>query len=178
MRNVITNSRECCPRGGTDGAAPCRSERSFLDFHPKHTKGIHHETHLSVTSTGQWYFHGGRAGIITHHNEQSCLRPGNGVPLPTGYYNPYGQGPYGGYSQGYAASYRANNNMFRSHGGMFGSRAYGYSDYGNVPSGYGNRFDYGIGPHIRPMADRAISSRPTAPFTCLSGSGITERGTV
>ena len=66
-----------------------------------------------------------------------------------GYYNPYGQGPYGGYGQGYAAPYRANSSMFPSHGGMFGSRAYGYSGYGNVPSGYGNRFDYGIGPHVR-----------------------------
>ena len=28
------------------------------------------------------------------------------------------------------------------------------------------------------MADRAITSHPTAPFTCLSGTGIIERGTV
>jgi hypothetical protein len=66
-----------------------------------------------------------------------------------GYYNPYGQGPYGGYGQGYAAPYRGNSSMFPSQGGMFGSRAYGYSDYGNVPSGYGNRFDYGLNPPIR-----------------------------
>jgi hypothetical protein len=27
-------------------------------------------------------------------------------------------------------------------------------------------------------ADRAITSHPTAPFTCLSGTGVIERGTV
>ena len=67
----------------------------------------------------------------------------------TVYYYPYGQGPYGGYGQGYAVPYRANSNMFPSHGGMFGSRAYGYSGYGYVPSGYGYRFDYGTGPYVR-----------------------------
>jgi hypothetical protein len=72
-----------------------------------------------------------------------------------GYYNPYGQGPYGGYNRGYAAAIRANSNMFPSRGGMFGGRTYGYSrNYGyslnrNVPRGYGNRFDYGIGPPVR-----------------------------
>ena len=72
-----------------------------------------------------------------------------------GYYNPYGQGPYGGYNRGYAAPARANGNMFQSRGRMFGGRTYGYSrNYGqslnrNVPLGYGNRFDYGIGPPVR-----------------------------
>ena len=61
------------------------------------------------------------------------------------YYNPYGQGPYGAYGQGYAAPYQANGSLFPSHGGMFSARDSGYSGYGNVPYGYGNRFDYGIG---------------------------------
>jgi hypothetical protein len=63
----------------------------------------------------------------------------------TVYYNPYGQGPYGEYSQGYASSSRTNGNMFPRQGGMFGSTNYRYSGYGNVPYGY----DYGIGPPVR-----------------------------
>jgi hypothetical protein len=65
------------------------------------------------------------------------------------YYNPYGQGPYGEYSQGYAASSRAKGNMFPSHDGMFGSTEYRYSGYGNVPTGYGHRVDNGINPYVR-----------------------------
>ena len=66
-----------------------------------------------------------------------------------GYYSPYGQGPYGGYVQGYAAPFRAPGNIVPSYGGMFGRRVYGYSGYGNVPYGYGNRVQYGIGPPVR-----------------------------
>ena len=62
------------------------------------------------------------------------------------YYNPYGQGPYGGY--GYASSV-PNRTRFPSHGDMFGNRAYQYSAYGNITPGYGNRVDYGIGPPVR-----------------------------
>ena len=66
------------------------------------------------------------------------------------YYYPYGQGPYGGYGQAYAAPYPANGNMFPSHNEMFASRAYGYTGYyGYVPPAYGNRFDYGNATHIR-----------------------------
>ena len=50
-----------------------------------------------------------------------------------GYYNPYGQGPYGGYNRGYAATARANSSMFPSRGGMFGGRTYGFSPNRNVP---------------------------------------------
>jgi hypothetical protein len=64
-------------------------------------------------------------------------------------YYPYGQGPYGGYGQGYAASPGANSNMFPSHLAMFGGRAYGYPRYGYAPSSYGYRFGYGIGPDVR-----------------------------
>ena len=67
----------------------------------------------------------------------------------TVYYNPYGQGAYGGYGQGYVTPYRANGYMFPSQGGMFGPRAYGYSGYGNVPYGYGYRANYGIVPQVR-----------------------------
>ena len=63
----------------------------------------------------------------------------------TVYYNPYGQGPYGGYGQAYAAPSRADRTMFQSAGGMFGNRALG----GSLAPGYGNRFDYGITPPIR-----------------------------
>ena len=66
-----------------------------------------------------------------------------------GHYNPYGQGRYGGYNRGYAAIARANNSMFPSRGGMFGGRTYGHPLNRNVPLGYDNRFDYGIGPPIR-----------------------------
>ena len=66
-----------------------------------------------------------------------------------GYYNPYGQGPYGGYNRGYAATVRTDSSMFPNRGGMFGGRTYGYSPNRNVPRGDGNRFDYGIGPPIR-----------------------------
>jgi hypothetical protein len=67
----------------------------------------------------------------------------------TVYYNPYGQGPYGEYSQGYAGSSQAKGNMFPSHDGMFGSTEYRYSGYGNVPTGYGHRVDNGISPYVR-----------------------------
>jgi len=67
----------------------------------------------------------------------------------TVYYYPYGQGPYGGYGQGYAAPYRANSNMFPSQDGRFVSRAYGYSGYGYVPSSYSYRYNYGTGPYVR-----------------------------
>jgi hypothetical protein len=66
-----------------------------------------------------------------------------------GYYNPYGQGPYGGYGQGYAASYGTNRNMFPNQSGMFGRRDYGYSDYTNIPFSHGNSVGYGIGPPVR-----------------------------
>ena len=67
----------------------------------------------------------------------------------TVYYNPYGQGPYGEYSQGYVGSSRANGSLFPSHDGMFGSTEYRYSGYGNVPTGYGHRVDNGISPYVR-----------------------------
>jgi hypothetical protein len=63
----------------------------------------------------------------------------------TVYYNPYGQGPYGEYSQGYSGAYRANGYMFPRQGGMFGNTNHRYSGYANVPYGY----DYGIGPPVR-----------------------------
>jgi hypothetical protein len=65
------------------------------------------------------------------------------------YYNPYGQGPYGEYSQGYAGPSQAKGNMFPSHDGMFGSTEYRYEGYGNVPTGYGHRVDNGISPYVR-----------------------------
>jgi hypothetical protein len=67
----------------------------------------------------------------------------------TVYYNPYGQGPYGEYSQGYPSSSQAKGNMFPSHDGMFGRTDYRYSGYGNVPTGYGHRVDNGINPYVR-----------------------------
>ena len=79
-----------------------------------------------------------------HAQVAVCLQQDGG-----GYYNPYGQGPYGGYGRGYAISTPANYSVFPSHAGMFGSRAYGYTGYGNFPPGYGNRFDYGTGPNVR-----------------------------
>ena len=71
------------------------------------------------------------------------------VNQPGGYYNPYGQGPYGGYGLGYVVVPRASGYMFPNYGGIFRSRAYGYPAYGYVPSGYGNRFEYGIGPQVQ-----------------------------
>jgi hypothetical protein len=65
----------------------------------------------------------------------------------TVYYNPYGQGPYGGYGQPNGNMFPSP--MFPSQGGMFGPRVYEYSGYGNVPYGYGNRFNYGISPNVR-----------------------------
>jgi len=76
------------------------------------------------------------------------------------YYNPYGQGPYGGYGQGYAASART---MFPSQGGPFGSRAYGYPGYGNVPSDYGNRFSNGLNPRIRVYGKSSYSQPSYGP---------------
>ena len=66
-----------------------------------------------------------------------------------GYYNPYVQGRYDGYGQGYATSSRANRTMFQSHAGLFGSRVRGHAGYGAVPSGNSSRFDYRTGPPIR-----------------------------
>jgi hypothetical protein len=63
------------------------------------------------------------------------------------YYNPYGQGPYGGYGQPNGNMFPSP--MFPSQGGTFGPRAYGYSGYGNVPYGYGYRANYGIVPQVR-----------------------------
>lgn len=80
------------------------------------------------------------------------------------YYNPYGQGPYGGYGQGYASPSQANGNMFPSQGGMFGSRPNGYPGYGNGPSGYGNRrFDYEIGPYVRVYGSSSYYQPPYGP---------------
>jgi len=65
------------------------------------------------------------------------------------YYYSYGQGPYGGYGQGYAVSPGANSNMFPGHSAMFGGGVYGYPRYGYGQSGYGYTFDYGTGPDVR-----------------------------
>jgi hypothetical protein len=86
-----------------------------------------------------------------------------------GYYNPYGQGPYGGYNRRYAAPVRANTNVFQSRARMFGGRTYGYSrNYGqslnrNIPLGYGSRFDYGIGPPVRVYGRSSYSQTPYGP---------------
>ena len=60
-----------------------------------------------------------------------------------------GQGPYGGYSQGYAPSFPASRNLFPSQGGMFGSGTYESSRFGNVSSGLANRFNYGMAPPVQ-----------------------------
>lgn len=86
-----------------------------------------------------------------------------------GYYNPYGQGPYGGYNRGYAAPARANTYVFQSRARRFGGRTYGYSrNYGqslnrNIPLGYGSRFDYGIGPPVRVYGRSSYSQAPYGP---------------
>lgn len=67
----------------------------------------------------------------------------------TGYYNPYGQGPYGSYGPGYGAWSRTNRTMFPHQGGVFGGRSDTYSGYGNGPSGYGNPIEFGLNPPIR-----------------------------
>jgi len=67
----------------------------------------------------------------------------------TVYYYPYGQGPYGGYGQGYATQYRANTSMFPSNDGRFDRRDYGYSGYGYAPSANVYRYNYGPGPYVR-----------------------------
>ena len=64
-------------------------------------------------------------------------------------YYPYGQGPYGGYGQGYTGPYRVNSTMFPSQEGIFGGRAYGYSGQVYVPSGNVYRYNYGPGPYVR-----------------------------
>ncbi|MHB8973437.1 MAG: hypothetical protein ACYC3X_24805 [Pirellulaceae bacterium] len=63
-----------------------------------------------------------------------------------GYYRPYTQGPSRGYGRGYAAAVRPNSRMFPSRGGVFVSQTYRYSRNSYIPSGQGNRLDYGIGP--------------------------------
>jgi hypothetical protein len=71
-----------------------------------------------------------------------------------GYYNPNGQGPYAGNADP-ANSPRARGTMFPSHGNTVGIRPYGYSTYGNysgygnVPSDYGNRVEYGNGSYVQ-----------------------------
>ena len=65
-----------------------------------------------------------------------------------GYYQPYGQGPYGGYNQGYAAPAPAHSGMFPSRSGTFGRRSYG-SAHWSLPSEYSNRIDHGIRPPVR-----------------------------
>ncbi|MHB8899955.1 MAG: hypothetical protein ACYC6Y_14505 [Thermoguttaceae bacterium] len=66
-----------------------------------------------------------------------------------GYYNPYGQGPYGGYGRDYADSGRGNSKMFPNHGGMIASRTYGHSTDWNVSSDYGDRIHRRNGPPVR-----------------------------
>ena len=75
------------------------------------------------------------------------------VTVYNGYYNPYGQVPFAGYGDP-ANSPRARG-MFPSHATMNGNRPYSYSTngsysgYGNVPSYYGNRVQYGNGSYVR-----------------------------
>lgn len=76
------------------------------------------------------------------------------------YYQPYGQGRYGGYGRGYSASARTNYNMFRSRGATFSNRTYGYSRSRYIPSGYGNTFSFGIAAPVR-VYGRPVYYRPS-----------------
>jgi hypothetical protein len=91
------------------------------------------------------------AGVIVMAAMLASLTPttSNHVYAQVTVYYPYGQGPYGGYVQGYATPYRANSNMFPSNDGRFDRRDYGYSGYGYVPSGNVYRYNYGPGPYVR-----------------------------
>ena len=88
--------------------------------------------------------------------------------------NPYGQGPYGEYSQGYAVSSQSRATCSLAKTGIFGSRDYRYS---GSPTGT-SRPAMATGSTTESalmsasMADRAITSHPTAPFTRLSGTGL------
>jgi hypothetical protein len=64
-----------------------------------------------------------------------------------GYYNPFGQGLYGGSGEDPENSPRPRSTMFESHGAAVGNGSYGYPNYGNVPSG--NSVGYGNGSYVR-----------------------------
>jgi len=103
------------------------------------------------------------AGVIVMAAVLASLTPATSSHVyaqVTVYYYPYGQGPYGGYGQVYAAPYRANSNMFPSNDGRFDRRDYGYSDYGYAPPANVYRYNYGPGPYVR-VYGRTTYYQPT-----------------
>jgi hypothetical protein len=145
------------PRGGTDGTSPRRSEGPFLHFFiPSIRKRpiVKHNFHLPALARGIVV-----AAVLASFAAIASIRAYAQVTVYStqsgGYYNPYGQSPYAGYGQAYANSPRARGDMFQNHGQMVGNKPNGYSGngnysgYGNVPSGYGNRVDYGNGSYVR-----------------------------